>query len=130
MGINLFFRRVIEFYPLFVQENEISHRFSYTADFIIFKGFFFYLERQQTLFLDPFLINTKDEKTTTFWPKSWTISQNNFNYVESQDHKKLTFAIHDVSLEPVWNDVGLKSADQTVCLQEEDGNKGRINKVP
>ena len=30
-------------------------------------------ERQQTLFLDLFLINTKDEKTSTFFlPKSWT----------------------------------------------------------
>ena len=29
--------------------------------------------RQQTLFLDLFLINTKDEKTSTFFlPKSWT----------------------------------------------------------
>ena len=41
--------------------------------FIVFKGFFFYLERQQPLFLDLLLINTKDEKTSTFWPKSWTI---------------------------------------------------------
>ena len=40
--------------------------FSYTVVFIVFKGFFFYLERQQTLFLDLFLINTKDEKTSTF----------------------------------------------------------------
>ena len=32
----------------------------------------FYLERQQTLFLDVFLIKTKDEKTSTFWPKSST----------------------------------------------------------
>ena len=30
-------------------------------------------ERQQTLFLDLFLINTKDEKTSTFFlRKSWT----------------------------------------------------------
>ena len=34
---------------------------------------FFYLEPHQTLFLDLFLINTKHEKTATFWPKSWTI---------------------------------------------------------
>ena len=33
----------------------------------------FHTERQQTLFLDLFLINTKHEKTSTFWPKSWTI---------------------------------------------------------
>ena len=32
----------------------------------------FYLERQQTLFIDVFLIKTKDEKTSTFGPKSWT----------------------------------------------------------
>ena len=29
-------------------------------------------ERQQTLFLDLFLINTKDEKKTFFLPKSWS----------------------------------------------------------
>ena len=41
---------------------------------MVFKGFFFFnLERQQTLFLELFLINTKDEKTPTFSPKSWTI---------------------------------------------------------
>ena len=33
----------------------------------------FYLERQQTLFLYLFFINTKHEKTSTFLPKSWTI---------------------------------------------------------
>ena len=32
----------------------------------------FYLERQQTLFLDQFLINTKHEKTSTLSPKPWT----------------------------------------------------------
>ena len=37
-----------------------------TVVFIVFKGFFFYLERQQTLFLDLFLISRKDEKTSTF----------------------------------------------------------------
>ena len=33
----------------------------------------FCLERQQTVFLDLFLINTRHEKTSTFWQKSWTI---------------------------------------------------------
>ena len=33
----------------------------------------FYLEPQQSLFLDVVLINTKDEKTSTFRPKSCTI---------------------------------------------------------
>ena len=32
-----------------------------------------YLKRQETLFLHFCLINSKDNKIATFWPKSWTI---------------------------------------------------------
>ena len=37
-----------------------------------FERLFFYAERQQTLYLDLCLINTKYEKTSTFLSKSWT----------------------------------------------------------
>ena len=55
-------------------EKILILRFWSTLVFKVFKGFFFCLERQQTLFLDFFLFNTKDEKTSNVWRKSWTNS--------------------------------------------------------
>ena len=67
---NLYFLIKMMDYPLWKNSN---FAFFVNSCFYSLWILLFYLECQQTLFLDLFLINTKDEKTSTFWPKSCTI---------------------------------------------------------